>query len=251
MEQVDCFVKLVCGSEHNDEIEIDKILKHLSSSLKIVVLELVALQSLPEDKISLYGPYLGRSMLELSMTALIGRLDPFKTLLMKKKQEQHDYDLGKPHSSSIRWQGDIVDKAITNLWDEKALKDPTRAILGAYQIELILIDSAQKIIDEGSEELMGEWFTQMSNTDPKGVVESIKSKINTAYSSLSKGVHHELLVPLDSILDRDTVLSILNDTLYIIASLSLLLSQVPYVYKSEELGLCFSNYKSSKELEFI
>lgn len=249
LEEVDCFIKLVCGSEYNDENEIDKILKHLSVSLKKIVLELAALQDLSDDKIGLYGPYLGRSMLELSMTALVGRLDPFKTLLMKKKQEQPDYDLGKPHSSSIRWQGDIVDKAVPNLWEDKSLKDPTRAILGAYQIELVLIDSARKIIDNGSEEAMGMWFSQMSNTDAKGVVESIKSKINTAYSSLSKGVHHELLVPQESILDRDTVLTILNDTLYIISSLSLLISQIPHAYKNESLEQCFNDYKQSQELE--
>ncbi|PCE68584.1 hypothetical protein B6G00_10005 [Salinivibrio sp. YCSC6] len=183
------------------------------------------------------------------MTALIARVDPFKILLMKGKQEQPDYDLGKPHSSAIRWQGDVVDKAVSNIWNDKSLKDPTRAIFGAYQVQLVLISSAELVIDEGSESSMGEWYAQLSSTTPDSTIESIKSKINTAYSSLSKGIHHELLIPQESVLDRDTVISLLNETFYIVASISLLISQIPYAYKKAELEQSFVDYKNSKELE--
>lgn len=249
MENIDSFVRLVCGTSFDTSIELDKILLHLEGSLKKVTNELIQVQGLSDEKLGLYGPYLGRAILELSMTALIARIDPFKILLMKSKQEQADYDLGKPHSSSIRWQGDIVDKAVNNLWDDKSLKDPTRAIFGAYQVQLVLINSAELIIDEGSESSMGEWYTQLSSTTAASAIESIRSKINTAYSSLSKGIHHELLVPQESILDRDTVISILNETLYIVSSISLLISQIPHAYKKANLEQSFTDYKKSKELE--
>ena len=249
LENINSFVRLVCGTDFDTSKELDKILQHLHASLMKVVSELLEVQTLSDEKLRLYGPYLGRSLLELSMTALIARIDPFKILLMKGKQEQPDYDLGKPNSSAIRWQGDVVDKAVSKLWDDKTLKDPTRAIFGAYQIQLVLINSAKLIIDEGSEATMGEWYTQLSSTDPKGAIESIKSKIKRAYSSLSKGIHHELLVPQESILDRDTVISILNETLYIVASISLLISQVPHAYKNALLEQSFNDYKKSKELE--
>jgi hypothetical protein len=249
VENIDSFVRLICGTNFDASKELDKVLLHLESSLKKVTNELIELQYLSDEKLGLYGPYLGRAILELSMTALIARIDPFKILLMKGKQEQADYDLGKPHSSSIRWQGDIVDKAVNNLWDDKSLKDPTRAIFGAYQVQLVLISSAELIIDEGSESSMGEWYTDLSSTTPASAIESIKSKINTAYSSLSKGIHHELLVPQESILDRDTVISILNETLYVVSSISLLISQVPHVYKMANLEQSFTDYKKSKELE--
>ncbi|MDH1070857.1 hypothetical protein N5B96_15520, partial [Acinetobacter johnsonii] len=159
MENINSFVRLICGTEFDDSKELDKILLHLSTSLQKVTQELVELQASSDYKFGLYGPYLGRAILELSMTALIARIDPFKILLMKRKQEQSDYDLGKPHSSAIRWQGDVTDKSISNLWEDKSLKDPSRAIFGDYQIELVLIRSAELVIDEGSEELMGEWYT--------------------------------------------------------------------------------------------
>lgn len=249
MDNIDSFVRLVCGSDFDGNKEIDRILLHLQTSLNKVTRELVELQTMPDDKLGLYGPYLGRSILELSMTALIARMDPFKILLMKGKQEQPDYDLGKPHSSAIRWQGDVVDKAVPNLWADNSLKDPTRAIFGAYQIHLVLTKSAELVIDEGSEGSMGEWYLQLSSTAASSAIEAIKSKINTMYSSLSKGIHHELLVPQESILDRDTVISILNETFYVVASTGLLVSQVPHAYKQSELGQSFVDYKNSKELE--
>lgn len=249
MENIDSFVRLVCGTNFDSNKELDKILLHLEASLKKVTFELIEVQGLSDEKLGLYGPYLGRAILELSMTALIARIDPFKILLMKGKQEQADYDLGKPHSSSIRWQGDIVDTAVKNLWDDKSLKDPTRAVFGAYQVQLVLINSAELVIDEGSESSMGDWYTRFSSTTAASAIESIKSKINTAYSSLSKGIHHELLVPPESILDRDTVISILNETLYIVSSISLLISQVPHAYKKANLEQSFNDYKKSKELE--
>lgn len=249
LERTDNFIRLVCGHNFDDVNDIDKILLHLTASLEKIMNEIVELPNLTNDKLSLYGPYLGRSLLELSVTALLARLDPFKIILMKGKQEQPDYDLGKPHSSAIRWQGDVVDKAVNNLWDDKSLKDPTRAILGAYQVELVMISSAQKVVDEGREESIGGWYSELTSTDAKGVVERIKSKINTLYSSLSKGVHHELLVPNESILDRDTVLNLINDTLYVVSTLGLLVSQIPHAYKNLPLDEGSSYYKNSKELE--
>lgn len=251
LEETENLSMLICGHDWSNDIEIDKILNHLSISIRKVITEIKELPSQEDDKLSLYGPYLGRALLELSVTALLARVDPFKILLMKGKQEKTDYDLGKPHSSAIRWQGDVVDKAVSNLWDDKSLKDPTRAILGAYQVELVLINSAEKIIDYGSEESIGGWYNDIIQTDARGLVEKIKTKINFLYSSLSKGVHHELLVPIESILDRDTVLTLINETIYIVSTLSLLVSQIPHAYKSCPFEKSVQLYKSCKELEVV
>ena len=88
MENINSFVRLVCGTDFDANKELDKILLHLEASLKKVTKELVEVQALSDEKLGLYGPYLGRAILELSMTALIARIDPFKILLMKGKQEQ-------------------------------------------------------------------------------------------------------------------------------------------------------------------
>ena len=251
LKETESLSRLICGHGFSSKIEIDKILKHLSISIKKIINEIAELPAQEDDKLPLYGPYLGRALLELSATALLARVDPFKVLLVKGKQENTDYELGKPHSSAIRWQGDVVDKAVSNLWDDKALGNPTRAILGAYQVELVMIDSAERIIGNCNEDSIGSWYNNLTQTDAKGLIERIKVKVNSLYSSLSKGVHHELLVPIESILDRNTVLTLINDTIYIVSTLSLLVSQVPHAYQSSPLESSLQLYKSCKELEVV
>ena len=146
-------------------LEIDVVLKHLSDSIEKIVSEISDLPEMPDSKISLYGPYLGRSLLELSMTALLARLDPFRILVIKGRQAQPGYELNRPNTSAIRWQGDVVDKAVNDLWGDKSLKDPSRAILGPYQKQLILIKNAQKVQDEGDEQNVGGWYGILSRID--------------------------------------------------------------------------------------
>ena len=246
-----CLSKLICGYDFDPDNEIDVILGHLSGSIEKIIVEISELPSKNDDKLTLYGPYLGRSLLELSMTALLARLDPFRILVMKGKQVQPGYELKKPHVSAIRWQGDVVDVSVTDLWAEKALKNPSRAILGAYQVKLVLVASAQRILDEGNEQAIGEWYSELVQTDANGLVEKIKSKLNSLYSSLSKGIHHELLVPIESILDRDTVLTFLNDVLFVISTLGLVVSRVPHAYHKCSKSESFMYYKKAKELEVI
>lgn len=145
----------------------------------------------------------------------------------------------------------MVDEAVPDLWADKHLKSPTRAILGAYQIQLVMVKSAQKIFDEGTEASIGGWYNELTGTDAKGLVEKLKSKINTLYSSLSKGIHHELLVPQESILDRDTVLNLINDALFVVMTLGLLISRIPHAYQKTPLDDCFSLYKNAQELELV
>lgn len=151
------------------------ILKHLSESIEKIVSEISELAVMPDSKISLYSPYLGRSVLELSMTALLARLDPFRILVIKGSQAQPKYELNRPSTSAIRWQGDVVDKAVNDLWGDKSLKNPSRAILGQYQKQLILIESAQKVQDEVDEQSVGGWYFELIQTDAEGLVEKINS----------------------------------------------------------------------------
>jgi hypothetical protein len=111
--------KLLCGDLVSDGGSVDEVLNHLSTSIDNVVEELVALlrqESPNPNKISLFAPFLGRSLLELGCTAMIARLDPFKVLVIREYQNRHDYSKNKPNKSSIRWQGDVLADGVPNLW---------------------------------------------------------------------------------------------------------------------------------------
>lgn len=59
-----------------------------------------------------------------------------------------------------------------------------------------------------------------------------------------------MLVPVESILDRDTVLTLLNDVFFVISTLGLIVSQVPHAYRnSSSMEESFMYYKTAKELE--
>lgn len=242
--------KLLCGvltdAQNND---LDEILKHLSSSIDKIECEILQLNELSEERRILFGPYLGRSLLEVGTTALISRLDPFRAMIVKEKQKQPDYQIDISHKSSIRWQGDVLDKAVTPLWDDKNLQSPTRAILGDYFKEMMFIKSAQTIIDDVTEESIGEWYNQIQRTDPRGLMASIRTAYTKLFSSLSKGVHHEMIVPAGTIYDKETINSLINETLYYVSTLALVASPIPFIYNKMALPDVYEHYKSVQELE--
>lgn len=240
--------RLLCG-QIDSNYEIDQILSHLKSSLEKVIKEVQELSDVDDEKLTLYGPYLGRAMMELATTVMLARLDPLRVLIVKGRQSQSTYELEKPQKASLKWQGDVMAESVSDLWADKSLSNPTRAILGAYNVELVLKASAQCLLDEVEEDTIGDWYQELTSHDSNSLVEMLKSKLGSLYSALSKGIHHELLVPIESMLDRDTVITKLNDTIFVIATLGLIVSRVPHVYARCNIETNFQLYKSVKDLE--
>lgn len=244
--------KLLCGTLlDTQDSDIDDILKHISSLIDKVEGEISELEQLTDDKRMLYGPYLGRSLLELGSTALIARLDPFRAMIVREKQKRPDYLIHVPHKSSIRWQGDILSEPVGDLWVDKNLQSPTRAILGDYFKEMFFIKSAQTILDNTTEELVGDWYNKLQRTDPVGLMADIRTSYSKLFSSLSKGVHHEMIVPAGTVYDKDTVNQLINETLYYVSTLALVAAPISFIYNKMNLDDVYSYYKSVQELEVV
>ncbi|WP_447527596.1 hypothetical protein [Vreelandella sp. TE19] len=243
-----CIAKLLCNYDDRNS-DIDQILSHLESSIEKIVNEIQELPSQPDEKLTLYGPYLGRALMELATTAMLAKLDPLRILITKGRQTQPDYELERPQKASLKWQGDVMGEQVPNLWDDKSLNNPTRAILGRYSVELVLTKSAQNLLDEVTEDAVGEWHQDLTSLEAKPLVMKMITQLSSLYSTLSKGIHHELLIPIDSVLDRDTVVSRLNETIFVVATLGLIVSFVPHAYARNDVSTNFSLYKSAKELE--
>lgn len=244
----ECLAKLLCNYDDTGA-EIDQILSHLKSSIEKVVNEIQELPNLSDEKLTLYGPYLGRALMELATTAMLAKLDPLRILITKGRQTQPDYELERPQKASLKWQGDVMGEKVSNPWDDKFLNNPTRAILGRYSVELVLARSAQNLLDEVTEDKIGEWHQQLTSLEAKPLVMRMITQLGGLYSTLSKGIHHELLIPIESVLDRDTVVSRLNETIFVVATLGLIVSYVPHAYARNDRSTNFSLYKSAKELE--
>ncbi|MBM7355459.1 hypothetical protein [Lelliottia amnigena] len=238
---------LLCGKKNDHNSDINEILNHLFDSLKKICFEIKKLQTMTDDHITLYGPFLGRSLLELGSTALIARIDPFRVLILREAQKQPNYELGKPNSASIKWQGDVLDEDVSALWADKSLKSPTRALLGVYQRHFYskIMNEVIDLLNDFGE---GNWTARLTSIPPEGLPSYISQEIKKLYSSLSKGIHHELIVPSASLLDRDTVISLLNNTLHIMSAIGLITSIVPHIYNAPENQNALVDYFNKSEL---
>lgn len=56
-------------------------------------------------------------------------------------------------------------------------------------------------------------IAQLQNYSDSNFIPQYKSKLSTLYSSLSKGVHHEFVIPPNCLYDRSTVTSMLEDSI--------------------------------------
>lgn len=249
----DSIVRLICGSEFDDTIEIDQILKNISISIRRICIEIEKLINSDPHQMSLFGPYLGRALLEAGTTALVARIDPFRVLITKKRQEQGTYKLGERDLSGFSWKDDVMPEIIRTPWSDSSVKNAntSRGLLGTYQAEFALLKAADKIFDNAEEDTVGNWYPKLVRSDANGLIASLRQSIAQQYSSHSKGVHHELLINPEIIMDNDTIKSSINDTLYSISTLALLVSQVPYAYKNQNLENSLADYKCLQSLELI
>jgi hypothetical protein len=240
--------KLLCGNVVPDGGDIDEVLSHLSASIDNVVKELIRLESLSPNQISLFAPFLGRSILELGCTALIARLDPFRVLLLREYQKQSNYPIGKPNKCSIRWQGDVLAAAVTPLWDDKSLQNPTRALLGDYYKILIWSANFEKLLDAIEDVRGDEWIDNLRTKDFNRFYPETLNDFSSLYSELSKGIHHELVIPLSSALDRDTTQQLIEKTVRNIATLGLFVSVVSHALNKLDIQEAIAAYKEIQEM---
>jgi hypothetical protein len=254
MSNLNDLATLICGGQAVDDAlptcEFSNILIHLRSVLETTLSELELLSNESPQKIALYGPYLARSLLEVAITAIVGRLDPTRLLVVKRMQEHSNYDTSKPWNSSIRWQGDVVaDGKDTDLWNPNVkYKDMTKALLGDYYVE-IYWSAAFKRLSESTAN-GGDWLAELKGKTSRQFSGERRTSLAKLYSSLSKGVHSEYVVPLSSACDRATVSNQIGTVVQILSELGLLLNFLPHVaYKlSETDALTMFNKISSIEV---
>lgn len=223
--------KLLCGVEFDIDGNNNhhNILKHLSDSINQIVHEI---KNLSSSNISFYGPFLGRSILELGATALIARLDPLRILILEAKQKQPSFEIGKPNKSSIRWRGDVLpEDKTTDLWSDKALQNPTRSLLGEYYTELVWMKSVDVLFDQLADIEGNEWIDKIKTWEPKRLNNTVRISIENAYSSLSKGIHHEFVIPPAAAFDPATIEVLINESIFNMATLGLLLTVVSHTEK--------------------
>jgi hypothetical protein len=253
---IDEFAKLVCGAP-NSTGPFAAITHHLSSSVKIVISAILKLPAESSDRIALFGPFLGRSVLELAYTSLVGRLDPFRLLVLREIQMQQTAGdttaLGERCLAAIQWSGDIrptKDGENPDLWSPtKSMDKIHRSLFGKHYQEIYWIPAFTELIDSLTDAQQGAWFDELRNITPESFTPRFRADSDRTYSSLSKGIHHEFVIPPENFYSPETVFELLKDALRVSASSALVCHAIPTCHYAIPLTEAMSLFDTVQKAE--
>ncbi|MCC5803788.1 hypothetical protein [Rossellomorea vietnamensis] len=188
-----------------------------------------------EQDITTLGPFFARNLLETICTALVGRIDPFRLLFVREVQQRDGFNLGSRSNAAITWFGDIFEKGLSEnelkphkMWDpNKKFENVGRGLLGDYYGH-IFWNTAYKILLDSTKDLDNDPidYYRMSISSPDKFITYIRQRASHLYSSLSKGVHSEIVVEPEIRYDKPTVLQLISEVMELTAILSLVIHYV-------------------------
>ena len=221
--QIPDFPSLVCGETPNSGGDLGSALTHMRDTLTKIQLELPNPYGRRNDIHMLFGPYLARSILEITGTALIARSDPFRILTLRQVQSNANYTPGARNASSIQWRGDVVtDARGKSLWDTDTRADQmTRALLGDYQAAVLWGPAFTNFIDAVNDRgVGGTWISELQQIRPDTFASWARQQAMATYSRASKGVHHEFVVAVASYYDSATLSDLIESAVKISSALA-------------------------------
>ena len=173
---INSFISLTCGSTSGTDSFSD-ILRHLKQNLNNVLEEIARLPTESDDRVTLFGPLLGRSVLELSFTCIVGRLDPFRLLTLREFQmkacSSGGVSLGSRSTSAFQWNGDVnpSEKEPENLWEvDRPMSKVARSLLGKSYGDVFWKPAFNEILDAITDTHCGPWITEIQSIDPDSLV---------------------------------------------------------------------------------
>ena len=211
--------RLVCGRVTGHS-PLAKTLSHLSETLDSLVKEFHKPYGSAEQVHPLFSPFLARSVLEISCTALIARLDPFRVLTLAAVQSHADYVLGKRAAAALQWQGDVMSdgKDKMGLQDRRP-SDMSRALLGDTLEAIVWKPAFEAFLDTCSKMTLGPRAQSLQNLSAESFLPRSRGMASSTFSIASKGVHHEFVLPHTSYYDTTTLEVLVDDAMHICADL--------------------------------
>lgn len=223
------FVKLICGAPSGTS-QLAKSLGHLSTTIDNIIVELPAPYGQNAIVSPLYAPFLARSLLEASFTALVARIDPFRILTIGGAQSHTTYDPNTLNNFAFRWAGDVLADDRADLWSPKTkVSDVPRALLGNYQEKLFWRPAFERFLDLSNEASNPkEWTAELIRIGINGFMPTYRGYASNAFSRASKGVHHEYVLPPATYFDIPSLQDLLDDTVKTVMSFAVVANFCEY-----------------------
>lgn len=239
-------VNLECGnlnSCYNHSTELAQIQGALQKKLGFFVTKLLSC-NYSSDSARYFIPFYARNILEISATALLARIDPFRAIITYKVQNDASYSIEAPSNVAINWSKDILaddPPPAKGLWHfENKIKDFNRALFSKYQGEIIWKPAFLELTDYISTHPQpSSWLQQLLADDETAFFERYRSNARQLFSSFSKGVHAESLTEVSLLYDEITLTTLSEDLLRWCCILGLLSHFSPYILLpfSQRIGL--------------
>jgi hypothetical protein len=134
------------------------------------------------QQVSILGPYLARGILEVGLSMLIARLDPFRVLVLRRIQLSPAYEIEIRNSSALQWKGDFLadargstDTKVSDPWNPSLKpQDMTRALFGHYHDHIFWRPSLEILLDVAPETRGGSWMTKLRLMSPDRFVPQMR-----------------------------------------------------------------------------
>lgn len=255
--KIESFTSLVCGSIPGTDA-FSEILKHLKKTLTNVLFEVTRLTSEPDERVTLFGPLLGRSILELSFTCIVGRLDPFRILTLREFQMRANSteatSLGNRSASAFQWSGDVrpLDKDPKKLWEtDLPMSKISRSLLGDCYGDVFWKPAFVEVLDAITTSNSGPWISEIQGLDPDLLIIRTRADCDKIYSTLSKGIHQEFIIPPGSLYDKNTVIVYIKDAIRLASRIALLSHATPASQGKMQMTEAILNFTRAQSFESL
>jgi len=224
---MDKLTLLLCGNYHSLG-ELSEILSQLGTIIDDFAPRCYEFIPEKNDKdILTFGAYCGRTVLETACSIFIARIDPYRLLLVKRHQEATGYDISVRHKISIQWSGDVIAPEPPPSWEKLSRKNIVRTLLSDdYMGEIYWKQAFADLYNDMRNQTDSKWLEELCSNRPDGIAPYMRTEAGDLYSSLSKGVHQEFVVPLINY-DSRTVKRLLKKTIALVAKMALVTHYIP------------------------
>lgn len=227
---------LICGVSVADDPYIDKDYVGLVNRLRSDLSELhpyiqASVEANSLIPASAVFPFLARKFLELSLTALLTRIDPLRVIAARKNQLDASFEPGRQNASSLAWSGDLLpaEKTPKDIWDSSNLKKGVeRSFLGWHISAVAIADGLRWLSDEVH--VQSTWLRQLSAQDHP--LDWIRGRLVMLYSVLSKGVHAEYLLDDSTAFDQSSIQQHMQDCYMLVLLLAAASHRSPLFLRS-------------------
>lgn len=239
--------QLICGdfSQHESLKNLYQVLFHNISNMETRLGRLII--NGDAGDLTVLGPYFARNLLETTCSALLGRIDPFRLIYVQKVQSLEGFSIGSKAKGAISWSGDIFEKNetdVSSLWKpDREFSKVGRALFGNHYGEVFWNPAFRSLIDDPnylSESSLEYFRTHIESPDKFTLF--LRQKSSALYSSLSKGIHSELVIKPEIVYDDTTVIELVNDTIQICSILGIVCHCIDFSICRLPMDNAFQNY---------